>query len=71
MAFTPDDRFVISSDRYGEIEVRDAATGRVVTSFRGHKQTNGMALSRDGSTLVTVGEGEGEGVKIWRAAKGQ
>jgi WD40 repeat protein len=69
IAFTPDDRFILTSDRIGELNVRIAASGKIAAAWRPHKAVAGMALSRDGSRLVTIGEEPGEPVRVWRAAQ--
>jgi len=70
VAFTPDDRFVLTSDRNGELRISEVSTGRVARVFRWHDEVEGLALSPDGALLVTIGpvvDGLVK-VKVWRAS---
>ena len=55
VAFTPDDRFVLTSDRNGQVRIAEVATGRIANTIHPHEQVEGLALSPDGSLLVTIG----------------
>ena len=70
VAFTPDDGFVLTSDRNGELRISEVSTGRVARVFRWHDEVEGLALSPDGALLVTIGTAA-DGlvkVKVWRAS---
>jgi hypothetical protein len=56
--FTPDDRVILVAIRQRGLEVIVSATGGKLARLRTHKSLCGMALSPNGSTLVTIGEGE-------------
>jgi DNA-binding beta-propeller fold protein YncE len=56
VAFTPDDKLLIRADLDGTVSILDAATGRPVGEFSAPRRLCGMALSPDGTVLVTVAE---------------
>jgi WD40 repeat protein len=65
-AFSPDDRFLITFNWKGEFEVHESSSGRTVMNATPHLIVNGMALSQDGTVLVTIEEGDDDPIKIWR-----
>jgi WD40 repeat protein len=66
IAFTPGDKFVISSDYNSGVSIVDAATGEIVNTLLPGQPIMGMSLSPDGSYLATIGFGVNEPVKVWR-----
>jgi eukaryotic-like serine/threonine-protein kinase len=58
--FTADGHTVISGDAAGMVTSWDLATGRALRSVRRHvSRIEGMALTADGATLATAGDGDG------------
>ncbi len=65
VAFTPDDRLLLSHDGSGRFWVSDVTTGNVVGSLNLQKHVRGMALSPDGAFLVTVPRDNTEPIMVW------
>ncbi|MFO1096567.1 MAG: protein kinase [Planctomycetaceae bacterium] len=64
-----DDVLVVGAERTAR--TYDTRTGRIRTEFLGHQgDINGLAVSRDGKTLVTV-SGEDGTVRLWHLATGE
>src|SRR5207342_3322542 len=63
--YSPDGkRLATSNGRSGEVLIRDAASGKLMQTLRGHKDAVVcLAFSRDGRRLVTGGADTA--VKIW------
>jgi len=76
VAFSPDDKRIVSSSKDKTIKIWDAATGAELMTLRGHSnQVYGMAISSDGKHIVSDGKrivsGSADGtVKVWDAATG-
>lgn len=68
IAFTPDDKFLLTSHIEGDVKITEVATGRLAGKFRPHDHVAGMSLSPDGRLLVTVNVSPGQPVKVWRVA---
>jgi WD40 repeat protein len=70
--WSPDGSLFVTEgpEESGLIDIRDAATGESVRSFRGHEgDVNLVAFSDDGSLLATSGD-DGS-VKVWDPATGE
>ena len=70
-AFTPDDRFLLTSSLDGNLVILEAGSGRPAFSFRPHNQIAGIALSPNGRVLVTLGRdarGDEAPIKTWTVA---
>jgi len=66
-AFSPDDRFLITFDYNGEFKVHDSSTGMVVMEAKPHLDVYEMALSPDGTVLLTADRSATDDpLKIWR-----
>jgi WD40 repeat protein len=70
VVFTPDDRFLLVSGRKsGEfvgLDVLDVGTGELLAELSPHPTVQGIALSPDASTLVTIGNPAGEPIRVWK-----
>jgi serine/threonine protein kinase/WD40 repeat protein len=65
LAFTPDSRSVLTAGTEGVVQVRDAVTGRMRTSFGTHPSTvREIAVSPDGRTAASVTV-EDPVVRLW------
>jgi WD40 repeat protein len=62
--FSPDGSLLISGTLDGQIWIRDAISGKLITTLAGHtKQINDLLFSRDGSLLISSSE-DGT-IRIW------
>lgn len=70
VAYSPDDKHILTGCLGGVIQVWDAATGKLANTLKGHTTTiTGIAFSPDGKTMAT---GElNKTVLLWDAAKGE
>jgi WD40 repeat protein/DNA-binding SARP family transcriptional activator len=69
--WSPDGRFFVTEgpEESGLVDIRDAATGKSVRSFKGHDDdVNQVAFSNDSSMLATTGD-DGA-VRIWKVGTG-
>ena len=67
--WSPDGVFVTEGpENTGTIDIRDAATGESVRSWKGHNDVNDVRFSPDGSLLVTSGD-DGS-LKVWDPVDG-
>jgi len=56
VAFTPDDRTLVSTGRDPVVRLWDVETGQSIGTFEGHERSAGsIAVSPDGETLATAG----------------
>jgi WD40 repeat protein len=70
MAFSRDNRFFVAALTTREVRVWDVATGKVVTTYRGHKQAvTDLAMTPDGKHVVTYGR-DGT-IRLWEAGTGK
>ncbi len=69
LAFSPDDRWLVSTHGDGSALVWDANERRLVTDFAGHSgNINSVDFSPDGKRFVTAGDDRS--IIIWNAATG-
>ncbi len=69
IAFTPDDKFLLTAYQDGKLRITEVATGKLAGIFRPHDHVGGISLSPDGKLLVTVSyNSPGEPVRVWRVA---
>ena len=66
IAFTPDDKFLLSSDYSSGVSIVDVANGEIVNTLIPGHNVMGMAVSPDGSLLVTIGFAANEPIKVWK-----
>src|SRR5947208_87950 len=70
VVFAPDGKSLASSGNDGLVRLWDAATGKEIRRFEGHKgNVDGLAFSPDGKTLLSSG-GDGT-VRLWDVATGK
>lgn len=68
LAFTPDDRYLITSG--SNVRIWDAATGRIQRQFDGHRgAVFSIAVAPDGKTLASAGEDKT--VRFWSLTDGK
>jgi WD40 repeat protein len=68
-AFTPDGKLVARGMHDGSVEIRDAATDKLLHELSGPKDgVRGLALSADGKTLARAGQ---TSVGLWDVATGK
>src|SRR5258708_4702350 len=59
LVYTPDGKRVITAGTTGTVQIRDAATGRVLEEFGSHPSAvQRLAISPDGHTLATITAGD-------------
>ncbi len=69
-AFAPDGKTFVSASQDGTLKLWDAASGKEMRTFTGHKDyVLGCAFSPDGTRLVSASEDQT--LKLWDAARGQ
>ena len=57
LTFSPDRLTLVSGSRHGNIELRSATTGKIITTLTGHTSwISKMVFSADSTTLATCGE---------------
>jgi WD40 repeat protein len=66
ITFTPDDRFLLISDRNGELRISEVPNGKLIDSLKPHESIEGMALAPNGSAMVTIGPATDGQVKVWK-----
>ena len=55
VTFSPDGKYLITAERFGEVLIYETATGRLLVILRGHLQmASGVAMSADGRRLLSV-----------------
>lgn len=60
LAFAPDGKSVLSAaDREPKLKLWDVASGKLIRTYEGHAETRSVAFSRDGTRLLSVGNGTG------------
>ncbi len=70
IAFSPDGRFIASGSDSGAIQMWDAQTGQIVTTFMGHTNTvYSVAFSPNGQMLAS-GSWDGT-IRLWNVQTGQ
>ncbi len=70
MAFSGDNRLFVAAATNSEVRVWDVATGKVVTTYRGHKKVvTDLAVTPDGKRVATFGR-DGT-VRLWEAETGK
>ena len=68
-SFSPDGRWLASTDQDNKIKIRDVLTGEESIELAGHKrQCTGLCYSPDGSFLAS---GDGDDLQIWDATSGK
>lgn len=56
LAFSPDNKFLVTGHDKGEVVIREAATGKPIRTLTGHKKrVSSIAFAENGAALVTVG----------------
>jgi WD40 repeat protein/DNA-binding winged helix-turn-helix (wHTH) protein len=70
VAFSPDDRLLVSGGYDRLVRVWDLATGREIATLAGHAgRVNSVAISPDGARIVSCGQ-DGT-VRVWNLATGR
>ena len=55
VVFTPDEQYLVTAERLGEVLIYETDSGKLKLSFRAHdRPTLGVAVSADGQRLLTV-----------------
>jgi len=69
-AVSPDGESVALSGESGSVELRDAATGELRRTFRGHEaEVRALAFAADGTMLVSGGDDDT--IRLWGPASGR
>jgi len=70
VAFTPDGKTMVTAEHDGMARVRDAVSGDVRFTLRGHKsQTDSVAISADGKIVATTAWDQT--IKLWNISTGE
>lgn len=69
VAYMPDGSRIVSADWSGKVTVRDARTGRELSSFDKHSSmVVDLAVSLDGQSIVSA---DGKSIKLWDTRSGE
>jgi len=70
VAFTPDDKAIVSADNLGRISIWDLSKGEVVRECQANGGARSVAISQDGKHLAVGTQVINSNVEIWSIEKG-